>query len=131
MKKYLPLFLMVLAMHIPSTAQEPNGPNKLDQSDIEASRRVRIAELNDPIRPAWHLTIAEGTGMPFDPNGAIYKDGIYHLWYLYQVEKEHHWQHLTSIDLFHWRWLPNDLEPRPGDPEIGIFSGNAFTAKDG
>jgi sucrose-6-phosphate hydrolase SacC (GH32 family) len=33
--------------------------------------------------------------------------------------------------LIHWKWHPNDLQPNPGDPETGIFSGNAFTAKDG
>lgn len=97
----------------------------------DAVRQVRISQLNDSIRPTWHLTIAEGKGYPFDPNGAIFKDGVYHLWYLYQVDDKHHWQHLTSLDLFHWRWQPNDLQPNPGDPEIGIFSGNAFTAKDG
>ncbi|MEJ0101307.1 MAG: glycoside hydrolase family 32 protein [Bacteroidota bacterium] len=69
--------------------------------------------------------------MPFDPNGAIYKDGVYHLWYLYQAEAGHHWQHLSSIDLFHWRWHANDLQHHPGDPDEGIFSGNAVTAKDG
>jgi beta-fructofuranosidase len=66
--------------------------------DIEAARRIRRAELDDPIRPCWHLTIAEGIGMPFDPNGAIFKDGVYHLWYIYQVEGGHHWQHLSIYD---------------------------------
>lgn len=98
---------------------------------ITAARNIRRAQLEDPIRPAWHLTIAEGKGMPFDPNGAIFKDGVYHLWYLYQAEAGHHWQHLTSIDLFHWRWHANDLQHHDGDPDMGIFSGNAFLAKDG
>lgn len=104
---------------------------KIQSGDIDASRRVRRAELNDPIRPSWHLTIAEGTGMPFDPNGAIYKNGIYHLWHLYQDEGRQQWQHLSSIDLFHWRWHTNDLRPHAGDPDEGIFSGNAFQAPDG
>ena len=103
----------------------------INPGDIASSRKIRIAELNDPIRPSWHLTIAEGTGYPFDPNGAIFKDGIYHLWYLYQAEAGHHWQHLSSIDLFHWRWHSNDLKHNEGDPDEGIFSGNAFLAKDG
>ena len=103
----------------------------INPGDIASSRIIRIAELNDPIRPSWHLTIAEGTGYPFDPNGAIFKDGIYHLWYLYQAEAGHHWQHLSSIDLFHWRWHSNDLKHNEGDTDEGIFSGNAFMAKDG
>ena len=104
---------------------------EITPDDISAARKIRTAELNDPIRPGWHLTIPEGTGMPFDPNGAIFKDGIYHLWYLYQADGSHHWQHLSSIDLFHWRWHPNDLMHHEGDPDDGIFSGNAFIAKDG
>ncbi len=106
-------------------------PDSIREGDVEAARRVRRAELNDPFRPVWHLTIAEGIGMPFDPNGAIFKDGVYHLWHLYQAESGHQWQHLTSIDLFHWRWHAHDLMHRPGDPDEGIFSGNAFLAPDG
>jgi len=129
-------FFKVLAifslLHFTSNAQAPVlDSTDIKKSDIESARRVRRAELNDPIRPVWHLTIAEGRGYPFDPNGAIFKDGIYHLWYLYQAESGHHWQHLTSIDLFHWRWHSVDLQHHPGDPDIGIFSGNAFIAKDG
>src|SRR6476620_9620865 len=112
-------------------SQDTISADTLREGDIVAARRVRHAQLVDKIRPVWHLTIPEGTGMPFDPNGAIYKDGVYHLWYLYQAEAGHHWQHLTSIDLFHWRWHANDLQHHPGDPDEGIFSGNAFTAKDG
>jgi sucrose-6-phosphate hydrolase SacC (GH32 family) len=129
-------FLIILAA-FSLTYFTTNGQNeatdtiKIRTGDIEAARRIRRAELNDPIRPVWHMTIPEGTGMPFDPNGAFYKDGVYHMLCLYQVEKEvWHWQHLSSIDLFHWRWYPNDLQPYPGDPEEGISSGNAFIDKD-
>lgn len=126
------LFLnfLLLITAIPAGAQEYDTI-KIKEGDIDATRRVRRAQLNDHIRPSWHLTIAEGTGYPFDPNGAIFKDGVYHLWHLYQDESRHHWQHLSSVDLFHWRWHSNDLRPHSGDPDVGIFSGNAFLAKDG
>ena len=109
------------------------GGNAQDfkKEELASARKIRRAELNDPMRPNWHLTIAEGKAMPFDPNGAIFKDGVYHLWYIYQDEGKCNWQHLTSIDLFHWRWMANDLKPNPGDPEHDIFSGNAFLANDG
>jgi len=124
--KYLFVFLVaVFVLPVNVNSQE------ITPGDIASARKIRVAELNDPIRPSWHLTIAEGTGYPFDPNGAIFKDGIYHLWYLYQAESGHHWQHLSSIDLFHWRWHSNDLKHHDGDPDEGIFSGNAFIAKDG
>jgi sucrose-6-phosphate hydrolase SacC (GH32 family) len=125
MKQRLIFLILFLALPLIVLSQE------IKPEDVASARKIRRAELNDPIRPTWHLTIAEGKGMPFDPNGAIFKDGIYHLWYLYQAEAGHHWQHLSSIDLFHWRWHSNDLQHHPGDPDNGIFSGNAFIAKDG
>lgn len=72
-------------------------------------------------------------GMPFDPNGAIFKDGVYHLWHLYRERAETGFrrQHLSSIDLFHWRWHSNELQHHPGDPDTGIFSGTGFITKDG
>jgi beta-fructofuranosidase len=123
--KYLLILLSILILPAIVNSQG------ITPDDIASARKIRRAELNDPIRPCWHLTIAEGTGMPFDPNGAVFKDGVYHLWYLYQAEAGHHWQHLSSIDLFHWRWHSNDLKHHDGDPDDGIFSGNAFIAKDG
>lgn len=132
MKKNLIIIAALSFVHLNSHSQsQSTDTSRITVADIEAARHIRRAEINDPIRPVWHLTIAEGKGYPFDPNGAIYKDGIYHLWYLYQAEAGHHWQHLSSIDLFHWRWHSNDLKHNPGDPDDGIFSGNAFLAKDG
>ncbi|MGL6193459.1 MAG: GH32 C-terminal domain-containing protein [Thermoguttaceae bacterium] len=108
-----------------------NSSSQLRPGDAEAQRNLRRVLLEDKLRPVWHFTIPEGTGYPFDPNGAIFKDGVYHLWYLYQAEAGHHWCHVSSIDLFHWRWHSYDLQQRPGDPDTGIFSGNAFLANDG
>ena len=125
MKRLLVIFAVV------SFLQLNMGGQEISKAEIAAARKIRRAELSDRIRPTWHLTIPEGTGMPFDPNGAIFHNGVYHLWYLYQDNDRHHWQHLTSLDLFHWRWHLNDLMPEQGDPEEGIFSGNAFKASDG
>ena len=103
MKKNL-LFLLMLFSLLPCTYKVHGQSDtiKIRRGDIEAARRIRRAELNDPIRPVWHLAIAEGggKGYPFDPNGALYKDGVYHLWYIYLDENSDHWQHLSSIDLF-------------------------------
>ncbi len=127
MKKIIIIFLLCFS-HLISHAQEKV---EISSEDIKAARKIRTAELNDPIRPCWHLTVSEGQAYPFDPNGAIFINGIYHLWYLYQGNAGQQWQHLSSIDLFHWRWHSNDLQHHPGDPDKGIFSGNAFLANDG
>ena len=62
--------------------------------------------------------------MPFDPNGAIYWKGRYHLFYIFQDARGHNWGHVSSTDLFHWRHHPTGLVS-------GMFSGNCFVNKDG
>ena len=118
--------------------------NIISNSDINSSKKIHFDQLNDPYRSLWHLNISEGVGYPFDPNGAIFHNGIYHLWYIYQspnnpplnhkgklIKLEHRWQHISSNDLFHWRWHSNSLLPNIEHDEVGVFSGNAFKAKDG
>ena len=62
--------------------------------------------------------------MPFDPNGAIYWKGRYHLFYIFQDKRGHNWGHVSSTDLFHWRHHPTGLVS-------GMFSGNCFVNKEG
>ncbi len=84
--------------------------------------------------PLYHVTALpdEGIGAPYDANGCLYWKGKYHLMYIFQSpDGRHCWGHLSSPDLIHWTYLPTALEPRPGDPDHGIFSGNAFVNKDG
>src|SRR5579862_7585172 len=61
-----------------------------------------------------------------DPNGLVYYQGIYHLFYQYYpgatVWGPMHWGHATSTDLIHWDNKPIALYP----DSIGlIFSGSA------
>jgi sucrose-6-phosphate hydrolase SacC (GH32 family) len=98
---------------------------------IVGQREMREVLLRDPHRPLWHFISPEGHGMPFDPNGAIYWNGRYHLCYIFQDERGHCWGHASSNDLVHWRWHPPALAPAPGDPDRGIFSGNCFVNREG
>ena len=50
----------------------------------ENARELRERILNDPARPGYHFANPEGAAMPFDPNGAIYWQGRYHLFYIFQ-----------------------------------------------
>ena len=87
--------------------------------------------------PTYHLSALprEGLARPYDANGCIYWKGKYHLMYIYQEPKRPHgghcWGHAVSTDLVNWTFLPPALVPEPGDPDVGIFSGNAFLNKDG
>ena len=98
---------------------------------IEASRQLRLRMLADPYRPTYHFVIPEDFGGPFDPNGAVFWNGRYHLGYIYQDKGVHYWGHASSRDLLHWRHHPPSLFPTSDSPETGIFSGNCFINKKG
>jgi sucrose-6-phosphate hydrolase SacC (GH32 family) len=102
----------------PRSAPLPGAP------DIEAARQLRDHLLTDPYRAGYHFVIPEGRAMPFDPNGAIYWKGRYHLFYIFQDHRGHNWGHVSSTDLFHWRHHPTGLVS-------GMFSGNCFLNKEG
>ena len=90
---------------------------------------------DDPHAPRWHFLAPERTAVPFDPNGAIWWRGRYHLFYIFQdpdlPHGGHCWGHASSADLLHWEYHPTALAPAPGDPDAGIFSGGAFLDKEG
>lgn len=117
------------------------GPNAFHEkpADMELTlagmvvgqRKLREVLLADHQRPAYHFVAPEGACVPFDANGAIFWQGRYHLFYIFQDERGHCWGHVSSADLLHWRWHTTALFPGPGDPDRGIFSGNCFVNKQG
>lgn len=96
---------------------------------IRTTKKFRDRLLSDPYRPAYHFCIPEGWGIPFDPNGAFFYNGKYHLMYLYNRGDGFAWGHVTSIDLLHWRNHPDAIGPYKGDG--GTFSGGAFVDSNG
>jgi sucrose-6-phosphate hydrolase SacC (GH32 family) len=95
---------------------------------IADARALRARLLADRHRPQHHFVSPEGICHPFDPNGAIFWKGKYHLMYIVQ-HNGHSWGHATSIDLLHWQIHP--LALAPGDGDNGIFSGGALVNADG
>lgn len=85
--------------------------------------------------PTYHFTSPTGKEcIPFDPNGAIFWKGRYHLGYIlgnYPEGEDWSWGHASSTDLVEWKLHPPMLSPLPNQPDKGIFSGNAFVDKDG
>lgn len=69
-----------------------------------------------------------------DPNGFIYYNGKYHLFYQHfpyaPMWGTMHWGHAVSEDLIHWEHLDIALFPTKGYERDGIFSGSALE-KDG
>jgi len=82
----------------------------------------------DPHRPQYHLLPA--ANWMNDPNGPIYWQGKYHMFYQYNPNGafwgDMHWAHAVSDDMVRWKHLPMALAPTPGGPDKdGVFSGCA------
>jgi fructan beta-fructosidase len=79
---------------------------------------------HEPWRPQFHFTPAKN--WMNDPNGMVYYDGEYHLFYQYNPlgDKWGHmsWGHAVSRDLLHWEHLPVALRE---ENDIMVFSGSA------
>jgi len=87
--------------------------------DAEGMYRERL-------RPQFHFTSRRGWHN--DPNGMVWQDGKYHLFYQHNPFGWNwgnmHWGHAVSPDLVHWKELPTALYPRKyGD---WAFSGSAI-----
>ncbi|SEW32935.1 levanase [Chitinophaga arvensicola] len=83
-------------------------------------------------RPVYHFTAPQN--WLNDPNGLIYLDGVYHLYYQHNPleNKWGHmsWGHATSKDLLHWHHLPVAIpEIETKDTTTWIFSGSAVWDK--
>ncbi|MDU1892772.1 MAG: DUF4980 domain-containing protein [Dysgonomonas sp.] len=92
---------------------------------FQANEIVGQAELYKEInRPQFHFTTKRG--WINDPNGLIYYDGEYHLFYQhnpYERDWENmHWGHAVSKDLIHWEEIGEALYP---DHLGTMFSGSA------
>lgn len=115
----------------------------LGSATLPALRRAAAASLpdsvspealaSDPLRPQYHLLPA--ANWMNDPNGPIYWNGNYHMFYQYNPNGAYwgdmHWGHAVSQDMVHWRHLPIALAPTPGGPDAsGCYTGTAVVKGD-
>lgn len=79
---------------------------------------------HEPFRPQFHYS--PPCRWMNDPNGMVYYEGEYHLFYQFHPYSETpgpmHWGHAVSTDLVHWETLPIALYPDDNGP---IWSGSA------
>jgi beta-fructofuranosidase len=80
---------------------------------------------SDPARPIFHIT-APAQWMN-DPNGPIYHNGVYHVFYQLHPFSDgdgpKFWGHVRSRDLVKWEALPIALWPSTEMGEAGVWSG--------
>lgn len=105
---------------------------------IDDPQPEQPAEPQDPVtksgydeqyRPQIHYTPAQN--WVNDPNGLVFVDGTYHLFYQYNPQGNDwgnlSWGHATSTDLMHWEEQSVALTP----DNLGmVFSGSAVIDKD-
>lgn len=102
-----------------SYAGNPEGLSQIYQDDKISGQDSLYKERN---RPRYHFTTRRG--WINDPNGLIFYEGEYHLFYQHNpFEREWEnmsWGHAISRDLIHWEELPVVMVP---DSLGAIFSG--------
>ena len=92
-------------------------------TNIEQKHTEKVV-VNEKHRPGFHFTPKEK--WMNDPNGLVYYNNIYHLFYQYYPDSTvwgpMHWGHATSSNMIQWEHQPVALYP---DSLGYIFSGSA------
>lgn len=84
---------------------------------------------NEKYRPQFHFSAKKN--WINDPNGLVYYDGVYHLFFQYMPPHRpgayKDWGHAVSKDLVHWEQLPSHITPHK--VWAGCWSGSAVVDK--
>lgn len=118
------VFLFALLACSIIACQESSTTTEVETPKTETSEAQSSDYYTEQHRPQFHFS-PDSMWMN-DPNGMVYYEGEYHLFYQYYPDSTvwgpMHWGHAVSEDLVHWEHLPIALYP----DDLGlIFSGSA------
>lgn len=129
MKSFFIDFFLVICASVLNAQSWDLTPENINKAIKDSA----ISTNADPFRPAFHLT--PPTGCMGDPNGGIYYDGWYHIFYGLQPFAYHpggwYWAHARSKDLLHWEHMKTGLTPAFELGLNAIGSGSTIITKDG
>ena len=116
MNKSLLILISIISVFFACTTEEKSTPSEINT-------------YNEIYRPQYHFS--PPANWMNDPNGMVYLDGEYHLFYQYYPDSTvwgpMHWGHAISTDLVHWENMPIAIYP---DEHGWIFSGSAVIDHD-
>lgn len=99
-------------------------PKSQEERERLVSKIKKLAE-RCRFRPTYHFRCPGG--WMNDPNGTIYYNGEYHLFYQHYPYSEKpgqmHWGHAKSKDMVHWNHLPIAIYPSEEFGEMECWSG--------
>ncbi|MRH41355.1 sucrose-6-phosphate hydrolase [Aquibacillus halophilus] len=106
--------------------------NELKTKAYQAVKNSQDKVRQDPYRLHYH--IMPSVGLLNDPNGFVYYQGKYHLFYQWNPFGTNHsskfWGHFSSKNLVDWHEEPIALAPSSWFDKNGCYSGSAIVHED-
>ena len=127
--RYIPIYIGARTGLPIDVVAGMNYTNSVYEEALYISEEPDMETQSDIYRPLYHH--APAYGWASDPNGLVYHNGLYHLFYQHYPYDPHwnsmHWGHAVSSDLLHWEQQPIALFP----DEYGMmYSGSIIVDKD-
>lgn len=108
------------------------SPNEWKQHAYEKVKKLKETVASDPFRLHYH--IMPPVGLINDPNGFVFYNDQYHIFYQWNPFETKHgakfWGHCISDDLVNWKEAPIALAPDQWYDKDGCYSGSAIVYRD-